>query len=446
MRSRLLRNLSPFSAGGRWHIVQRMAENENAAATSGTSRRKGTLLIVDDDAAVRVPLQAIFRAGYELLMAENGPEAIRLAEANRVDVALCDVKMQGMSGIEVLERLKFVDPGMEVIIMTAFETTETVRKALRLRACDFINKPFELDHIRGIVAAAMQRRTLGSEVLTNSEKLQLLNEELQKHKVERQIAQEKNDIYGSVIHDINGPLTVISGFLQLIDKRIGDSEQITPKDLDFTRDKLKVVTRQATNCIEIARRYLTYLKKGASSTLPATSVNLLLNDSEHLLRVHPAVMDNQFTLHPLTQDIGVALNATDVIQAVVNLAVNGFQCSPQPHRVEIAGEALRAALDLAAMKDTESTRLINVEGFNNTAPLVKLSVTDDGPGIPPEILPKIFDNYFTTKGPKLGTGLGLSIVLRLIKEACGALHVESRVGKGTTFAMYLPAAELAKAQ
>ena len=66
-----------------------------------------------------------------------------------------------------------------------------------------------------------------------------------------------------------------------------------------------------------------------------------------------------------------------------------------------------------------------------------------GPGIPPEILPKIFEPYFTTKGARQGTGLGLNIVQRLIKEAKGALHVRTHVGEGTTFTVYLPAVRLA---
>jgi signal transduction histidine kinase len=72
-----------------------------------------------------------------------------------------------------------------------------------------------------------------------------------------------------------------------------------------------------------------------------------------------------------------------------------------------------------------------------------MSVRDDGPGIPPEILPKIFEPYFTTKGARNGTGLGLNIVQRLVKEAKGALHVHTRHGEGTTFTVYLPAMRLA---
>jgi signal transduction histidine kinase len=71
--------------------------------------------------------------------------------------------------------------------------------------------------------------------------------------------------------------------------------------------------------------------------------------------------------------------------------------------------------------------------------LVALSVTDNGPGIPGDVLPKIFDSYFTTKAPGQGTGLGLSIVLRLIKEANGGLQVRTKLFQGTTFTVYLPA-------
>jgi signal transduction histidine kinase len=107
--------------------------------------------------------------------------------------------------------------------------------------------------------------------------------------------------------------------------------------------------------------------------------------------------------------------------------------------VDLRGSALTQPLDLAEFKDGSEDRLLNVENFDNTAPLLLLSVRDSGPGIPPEVLPKIFQPYFSTKGARQGTGLGLNIVQRLIKEASGALHVHTVVGKGTTFNVYLPA-------
>jgi signal transduction histidine kinase len=173
-------------------------------------------------------------------------------------------------------------------------------------------------------------------------------------------------------------------------------------------------------------------------------VNQLLKDLEQLTRVHPGRSDNEFSVQPLVEDIGVKMNGTDVIQILLNLAVNAFQCAPLSHRVEIGGEILRAPLDLTTFKDGPNDRLLNVEGMDNTVPLVKFWVRDNGPGIPAEVLPKIFQPYFTTKSPRQGTGLGLNIVQRLIKEGKGALHVHTRQGEGTMFTIYLPGANLAK--
>lgn len=387
-------------------------------------------------------LQFIFKDDYDILMASNGPAAIELAQNNRVDVAVLDIRMSGMSGIEVLERLKFVDPSIEVVMMTAFETTDTMRQALRLRACDYINKPFDLATMRAAIASAMQRRTLESEIHTNAEKLQELLGELQNQKIEEQMTHTRGEIYASIIHDINGPLTVISGFIQLMNQRIGNSTRLEVEDLEFIKDRLRTITRQVTNCIEISRRYLSFLRRQTDEA-PKVGVNQLLTDLSHLVRVHPAKHNNQFEIHPLPEDIGASMNGTDVIQLLLNLTVNAFQCSPHSHSVVIDCQLLEQPLDLARFKDGPQERLLNVENFRNAAPLLKLSVRDDGPGISAEILPKIFQPYFTTKGTNHGTGLGLNIVQRLIKEAKGALHVRTEVGKGTTFTVYLPAIPLA---
>lgn len=413
------------------------------AEPSAVPRRKGTLLIVDDEEGPRQSLRVIFKDDYDILLAGDGASAIELAKKTRVDVAVCDIRMAGMSGIEVLERLKFVDPAIEVVMVTAFETTDTMRQALRLRACDYINKPFDISTMRAAVSNAMQRRMLESEIHNNAEQLQELLIELQNHKVDEQIATTRGEIYASIIHDINGPLTVVSGFVQLMNQRFGNATRMGVEDLEFIKDRLKIITRQVTNCIEISRRYLGFLQKQADEA-PRVGVNQLLSDLHQLVNVHPSLLNNQFVIHPLNEDVGVRINGTDLIQILLNLTVNAFQCSTQNHLVEIKGEVLNEPLDLAAFKDCAETRFLNVENFENTAPVLQLSVRDDGPGIPAEVLPKIFHPYFTTKSPSHGTGLGLNIVQRLIKEAKGALRVETRVGQGTTFTVYVRAARLGK--
>jgi signal transduction histidine kinase len=407
-------------------------------------KKRGTLLIVDDEDGPRQSLRVIFKDDYDLLMAEDGPTAIELAQKHDIDVAVLDIRMAGMSGIEVLERLKYVKPEMEAIMMTAFETTDTIRQALRLRACDYINKPFDIATMRAAVSQAMQRRKLEGEIHTSAEKVQDLLVELQNQRIEEQIAKTRGDIYASIIHDINGPLTVISGFVQVLNQRLGRSSRMELEDLEFIKDRLRIIARQVSNCIEISRRYLGFLRRQPTESSTKVSVNQLLRDLEQLVRVHPSLLENEFGVTPLAGDVAVKINGTDVIHILLNLAVNAFQCASLPHRVEISGEVLHTPLDLAKFKDGPNDRLLNIESMDNTVPLVKFSVSDTGPGIAPEVLPKIFQPYFTTKGPRQGTGLGLNIVQRLIKEGNGALHCHTRVGEGTTFTVYLPGTELAK--
>jgi signal transduction histidine kinase len=326
-------------------------------------------------------------------------------------------------------------------MITAFETTDTIRQALRLRACDYINKPFDIATMRAAVTGAMQRRMLESEIHTSAEKVHELLGELQNQKVEEQIAKTRGDIYASIIHDINGPLTVVSGFVQLLNKKLNRSSRMEVEDLEFIKERLRIVERQVGNCIEISRRYLGFLRQQGGDASP-TGVHQLMNDLEQLVRVHPSIQENEYRVTLPAGDVAVKINGTDVIQILLNLSVNAFQCSSQPHRVEVGAEILRAPLALAECKDGPNDRFLNVESMVNTAPLVKFTVRDNGPGIPAEVLPKIFQPYFTTKGPRQGTGLGLNIVQRLIKEGNGALHCHTQAGEGTVFTVYLSAAEL----
>ena len=91
-----------------------------AAQGIAAPRRKGTLLIVDDEDGARQSLRVIFKDDYEILMAGDGAAAVELAQKNKVDVAVLDIRMSGMSGIEVLERLKYVNPSIEAVMMTAY--------------------------------------------------------------------------------------------------------------------------------------------------------------------------------------------------------------------------------------------------------------------------------------------------------------------------------------
>jgi signal transduction histidine kinase len=256
--------------------------------------------------------------------------------------------------------------------------------------------------------------------------------------MEQQMARTRGDIYASIIHDINGPLSVINGFVELIEQRVQRNERLEGAELDFVRQKLKTVSRQVNNTLEIAQRYLSFLrqKPGEPSRVPVAS---LLGDFEHLAQVHPSRGPHELQVTLPAQPCLVRMVGTDFIQVLLNLTVNAFQASQQPCRVEVAAQVLEDPLDLTPLKDSAEVRLVNLERFENASPLLRVSVTDSGPGIPAEVLPRIFQAYFSSKGPKGGTGLGLNIVLRLVREVGGLLQVRSRPGEGTQFVLHLPA-------
>jgi two-component system sensor histidine kinase/response regulator len=419
------------------HLPSTSGTTSNAGCTPAEKTRR-TLLIVDDEEGPRQSLRVVFKDDYSLLVVSNGADALELARKHKINVAVLDIRMTGMSGTEVLERLKAIQPSIEVIMLTAYETVETIRQALRLGACDYLNKPFDVATIRKAVAIAMERHSFADEIRANNEKLSALQIELHDQKLQEEITRTRGEIYASIIHDINGPLTIISGFIQIINQRMGDSKRLEGDDFDMVKDRLRRITRQVSNCIEISHRYLSFMRQQPTSPV-RINVNLILDDLRELLNVHPSKGQNTLKIHALVSDVELQINGTDLIQILLNLAINAMQSSSEPHLVDIAGQVLEAGVDFNAIKDGPADRVLVGPGFSNTPPLLRLSVMDDGPGITPEVLPKMFQPYFTTKPPGKGTGLGLAIVHRLLKEARGCLHVHSNLGQGATFDIYLPA-------
>jgi signal transduction histidine kinase len=261
---------------------------------------------------------------------------------------------------------------------------------------------------------------------------------LHDQRLQEEITRKRGEIYASIIHDINGPLTIISGFIQIINQRMGDSKRLEGDDMEMVKDRLKRITRQVSNCIDISHRYLSFMRQQPSNPT-RVSVNQILDDLRELLNVHPSKAANTLKVHVLAQDIELQINGTDLIQILLNLAINGLQCSSEPHLVDISGKVLVSGVDFSNLQDGPTDRILYGQGFANSPPMLLISVRDDGPGIPADVLPKVFQPYFTTKAPGKGTGLGLAIVHRLLKEAQGCLHVYSKGGEGTTFNIYLPA-------
>jgi DNA-binding NtrC family response regulator len=138
-----------------------------SALSEETTLRKSRVLIVDDEELYRRSLERILaRVGHEVLMARDAGEAVAIVAAQSVDLVLCDVKMPGINGLELVRQLKDLAPDLPCIVITGYSTAETSIEALRAGAFWYLQKPFEherLDVIRRLVDQAIEHGRLKAE-------------------------------------------------------------------------------------------------------------------------------------------------------------------------------------------------------------------------------------------------------------------------------------------
>jgi DNA-binding NtrC family response regulator len=120
---------------------------------------KGKILVIDDEDIVRLSCsRTLVPEGYELKMAKNGLEGLKLLEEESFDLVLTDLKMPNMDGIEVLANIKEKWPATDVVIVTGYHTVETAVKAIKLGAFDYIEKPFTPDTLIATVSNVFKTR------------------------------------------------------------------------------------------------------------------------------------------------------------------------------------------------------------------------------------------------------------------------------------------------
>src|SRR5437764_6106045 len=122
------------------------------------------ILVVDDDPGVRESFRLILEDHYDVLDVPDGPQALDAVRASQVDLVLLDIRLPEMDGIEVLERIKAIDEGVEVVLVTAVRTVRTAVAAMKLGAFDYLTKPFEEDELLAVIARALEKRALEREV------------------------------------------------------------------------------------------------------------------------------------------------------------------------------------------------------------------------------------------------------------------------------------------
>ena len=125
---------------------------------------KPAILVVDDEQVVRDSLSKWFREdGYAVDSAENAAEALRKMQSQQWDIILLDIKMPGMDGMELQQRIKEIDPGVTIVFITAHATVDTAVKALKAGAYDYVTKPVDPDYLSHLIVNALKQRSLMNE-------------------------------------------------------------------------------------------------------------------------------------------------------------------------------------------------------------------------------------------------------------------------------------------
>jgi nitrogen-specific signal transduction histidine kinase/CheY-like chemotaxis protein len=216
---------------------------------------------------------------------------------------------------------------------------------------------------------------------------------------------------GGIAHDFNNLLTAIMGNIEMARRHL------RPDDKPYTR--LAEAERAAVRARDLAQQLLTF-SRGGAPVRQTVVMGQVINDAA-ALAVRGAniscTCDLPADLWPVHGDEG------QLAQVMSNLIINACQAMPNGGIIRISGENMTV--------DSTGDRALRPGRY------VVISLSDTGSGIPAEHLPRIFDPYFTSR--KTGSGLGLATVHSIIKRHGGAVRVESEVGKGTTFRIYLPA-------
>ncbi len=392
--------------------------------------KQPTLLIVDDLKPNRLVIKSyLANRGYNFLMAEGGREAIDLLEhCEDVDLILLDIMMPDIDGIEVLKRIKAKQNlcDIPVIMVTAMGAQDALPKCLELGANDYVTKPINGPILKARVNTQLSRKQAMDEV--QESRLHLADQVEEKT---RELEQTLSQLYqaqkmeaigtlaGGIAHDFNNVLSSITGNLYLI-KRDAD-------DADKVRRRVPLIHDVCMQASEHIRQLLCFARKESVVMMPVDIQHCVQAACDMAGAAISRTIDIEYTYPKKT--LFVHWNETQVQQILLNLITNAS------HALEgMSNAMIRIELDLFRNCPEFITAHPDMQDEN----YVRLAVRDNGSGMPPEVLEKIFEPFYTTKAVGKGTGLGLSMVIGSLYNAGGIVEVDSVVGTGTEFAMYVP--------
>ena len=222
---------------------------------------------------------------------------------------------------------------------------------------------------------------------------------------------------GGVAHDFNNLLTIIKGYVELALNRVGAQPEL--------RANIQQIADAAERAVTLVRQLLAFSRKQVLKPKVLDLNSIVLNMDKMVRRLMSETIEMRTRVE---KNLGaVRADPGQIEQVILNLIVNARDAMPNGGKLWI--ETGNVELGSAVAQD---------QGPIKPGPYVMLGITDTGVGISAETLPHIFEPFYTTKESGRGTGLGLSTVYGIVKQSGGHISVNSELGKGTTFKVYLP--------
>lgn len=366
-----------------------------------------TILIVDDEPDIRDVLSlALTDMGHDVRAAADGDEALRLFHETRPPIVVTDIKMPGMDGIELLQKLKREAPDTEVVMITGHGDLDLAIRSLKHEATDFITKPINIDVLEIALKRAQER------ILTR-QKLKEYTEHLE------QLIREKSELQsrlsalglmiGSISHGIKGLLTGLDGAIYLVESGFSKNDPVKVSD-GWQTVKLT---------IERVRKMM---------------LDILFAAKERELKTE-RVEAAEFA-RELADRFGekIRRQGVDFVREV-EPGVGEFDVDSSYLQAALAN-ILENALD-ACCRDESKPRHCITFRVRGEAKAVVFEILDDGIGMDAETKQKLFDLFFSSKGAH-GTGLGLFVTQKIVEQHGGRIEVRSTQGQGSLFRIAIP--------
>ena len=382
----------------------------------------GKILIVnvdDQDAPRYVKTRDLQDAGFSVIEARNGAEALRVIEAEKPPIVLLDVELPDITGYDVCVFIKKKWPDIMVLMTSSTFTTALHRsQGLDSGADSYLVQPAEPIELAAAVRALLRIRkseddmralnaTLDQRVRDRVADLEAANRKLKHEMEQRQRAEAAlvqsqkmeaiGQLTGGLAHDFNNLLTAVVGNLDLIRMRATDPRIVRQADHAF---------KAAERGSKLTAQLLAFSRTQKLATAPVDLNALIVGTSEMVNQTLGAEITVQTDLAPDLPHVLADANQLEL--AILNLSINARDAMPNG-----------GYLTISARRDpTNEDRVV-------------VCVADTGTGMPPEVVARAFDPFFTTKAPGKGTGLGLSQVYGIVRQIGGDVSIDTSPGNGT---------------